>query len=111
MGDSTPTIAVPIWAIRPAGIDAVTCVEETKVVGWDEPFHVINVELVKLLPFAVRVKPGPPDSAPLGVMLVRVSGPGVTVKFTAFEVWFAFFAVIAIDPGSAIKAAGTAAVT
>ena len=53
----TVTTVVPGNADRGAGMEAVSCVAPTKVVGCAAPFQFTAASLVKFVPFTVRVKP------------------------------------------------------
>jgi hypothetical protein len=57
-------------SIRPAGTGAVNCVALTKEVASGAPFHITVEPELNPEPFTVSVKPGPPASAELGLMLV-----------------------------------------
>ena len=56
---ATVTPALPGKAASVAGIEAVSCVELTKVVAiiCDDPFQFTTASLVKFVPFTVKVKP------------------------------------------------------
>jgi hypothetical protein len=71
-GLNTVTWAVPAVAMSEAGMVAVSCVGETKVVVRSEPFQRTTEPLTKLVPFTVRGKLAPPAAAELGLMLVVV---------------------------------------
>jgi hypothetical protein len=84
----TVTAALPALAMSPAGIDAVTWPELTKVVARSAPFQRTRDEEMKLLPFTVSVKDAPPAVAEVGLMLV-IAGTGfaaVIVNVTEFEI-------------------------
>jgi len=53
----TVTTVVPGNADWEAGMEAVSCVALTKVVGCAAPFQFTAASLVKFVPFTVRVKP------------------------------------------------------
>ena len=59
--------------MRAAGTAAVSCVADTKVVVSRLPFQVTVVVPINPVPFAVRVKAGPPAATLDGEMLVSVS--------------------------------------
>jgi hypothetical protein len=83
----TVTLAVPVVAMRLAGMLAVSCVELTKVVGCSEPFQRIAEVWVKFDPMTVSVKAGPPGAAEDG-LIEEITGGGVAemVKVAAFDV-------------------------
>jgi hypothetical protein len=89
VGLNTVTVAVPAVTISEASIAAVSWVAETYVVVRFEPFHWTTEPLMKLLPFTVSVKAGPPAVAEAGLRPVVV-GTGLLaaliVKVWAFEV-------------------------
>ena len=88
VGLNTVTEAVPEAARSLAGILAVSWVALTKVVVRLPPFHRTVEVGTKPLPVTVRVKAGPPLTAPLGESDVR-TGAGfeaVIVNATAPEV-------------------------
>jgi hypothetical protein len=86
VGVNTCTAAVPAVRISAAVIAAVSCVALTNVVVRLPPFHCTTEVLMKLLPFTVNVKAGPPDVAELGTSEV-IAGIGVeAVNVRAFEV-------------------------
>lgn len=62
-GLKTVTSAVPPTAMSLEGIAAVSCVLLTKVVVWSAPFQRTTERALKLVPFTVRVNPGPPAVA------------------------------------------------
>src|SRR6266850_1973300 len=88
-GLNTVTCAVPGLAMSESGIEALTCEDETNVVGRFEPFHRTIDPGMKLLPFTVSVNAGPPAVADVGLRLVVV-GTGlvaaVIVNVCAFDV-------------------------
>jgi hypothetical protein len=53
----TDTTVVPGNADWGAGMEAVSCVAPTKVVGCAAPFQFTAASLVKFVPFTVKVKP------------------------------------------------------
>ena len=65
----TVMAAVPALAMSLAGISAVSLLKLTKVVGRSAPFQRTTDRGVRLLPFTVRVKAGPPARAEVGLML------------------------------------------
>ena len=73
MAAETSIATVPGAAIRAAGTAAVSCVADKKVVASRLPFQVTVVVPRNPVPFAVRVKAGPPAATLDGEMPVRVS--------------------------------------
>lgn len=55
--------------------------ELTKVIVRNAPFTETSELFVKPVPFRVTVKLAPPEAAEVGLMLVRVSGVFVVLKF------------------------------
>src|SRR5262249_33680263 len=113
-GVNTVTLGVPAAATSLAGMAAVSCVDETNVVGRLAPLTWTIEPLVKLEPVAVRVKAAPPAEAVVGLMLDRTgAGVGaVMVKARALEVPPpdpAVDTLIWADPALAISAAATVA--
>jgi hypothetical protein len=76
-GLNTVTCAVPATAMSEAGTEAVSCVDETKLVVRSEPFHLTTEPEIKFVPFTVRVNPAPPAVAEFGLRLVVV-GTGLS---------------------------------
>ncbi|MFZ0678236.1 MAG: hypothetical protein WAN07_11110, partial [Candidatus Binatus sp.] len=62
----TVTLLTPMLATSPAGIDAFTWFEETKLVVCPTVFHWTAVDAVRLHPQTARATPGPPATAELG---------------------------------------------
>src|SRR5882724_10918649 len=77
-GLNTVTDAVPTAATSVAGIAAVSCVAETKVVVRLAPFQRTIDPVMKLVPFMVSVNAGPPAAAEVGLKPVVV-GTGLPV--------------------------------
>jgi hypothetical protein len=84
-GFTTVTLTATTVAIWAALTWAVNCVALTKVVVSGVAFQFTTAAGSKPVPFTVRVNPGPPAVAELGLRLVIV-GPGLMVKATALEV-------------------------
>ena len=59
-GENTVTEALPTETMSALAIAAVSCEALTKVVGRSAPFQRTTDVEVKLLPFTVRLKAGPP---------------------------------------------------
>ena len=72
-GFTTLTLAVPIEAVRLAGIDAVSCVALTNAVANAFPFHCRIDPDTNPEPTAVSVRADPPAAAELGLRLLNVS--------------------------------------
>ena len=88
-GVKTVTDAVPAWARRVAGTNAVNWVLLTNVVAKLVPFHCTVEPSTKLTPFTVSVKPLLPAWTEFGlrpVMNGMLVGKSVAVKVTALEV-------------------------
>jgi hypothetical protein len=77
VGLKTVTLAVPAVAMSAARIDAVTWVALTYVVVRSVPFHLTTEPEMKLIPFTVSVKAGPPAVAEEGLRPV-VLGTGLS---------------------------------
>jgi hypothetical protein len=71
-GFTTVIGGVPALAIRDADTVAVSCVEETNVVVSAVPFQFTMEPLTKLVPFTVKVNPGPPAVAQVGLSELMV---------------------------------------
>src|SRR5262249_27055238 len=71
-GLKTVTFAIPAIARSEGVINAVNCLDETKVVGWSVPFHWTRELLAKFVPVTVRVNPGPPAVAEFGLIVMIV---------------------------------------
>jgi hypothetical protein len=116
-GLTTVTVAVPAVAISAARIDAVNCVELTKVVARFELFHCTtepSAPFTKLLPFTVRVKAWFPALRVCGDIEVRTGTELVTKKETPLDVpppVSEFDTVMVAVPAPVIRLAGTAAVS
>jgi hypothetical protein len=65
-GFVTVICASPPLAMSLAGMEALSCVLLTKVVGRVAPFHRTTEPETKLLPFTVKVNAGPPTAAAAG---------------------------------------------
>src|SRR5262249_28492309 len=113
-GVKTVTLGVPAAAMSAAGMLAVSCVDETNVVGRSAPFSRTTELAVKLEPAAVRVKAAPPAATAAGVMLLsagtglltaRVAGDGVPPPGGGVET------VTPSAPGKAMSLARMAAVS
>jgi hypothetical protein len=117
----TVTLALPIFAIRLPGTDAVNCVPFTKLVKSGEPFHCtvapelkIPPEDRKLLPKTVRLNVDPPAIAELGLSDV-MTGPttvtGLTLNVSALEAVIPGFTTVTLAlPTFVIRLPGTVAV-
>jgi hypothetical protein len=79
---ATLTMAVPMPAIRLAGIAAVICVALTAVVGTVVPFHCTAAPEVNPVPFTVNVKAAVPAATVLGLsdVMVGMAGARVTLR-------------------------------
>ena len=107
---ATVTEAVPGLAIRDAVTVAVSCVEETKVVGSALPFQfTVEVE-TKFVPFTVNVNCISPAEAQIGLSELIV-GAALIVNVCAPDVPPHPPTVIEAVPGVAMSAAGTVAVS
>src|SRR5260370_12646443 len=73
-GDATDTSGARGVAMSAAGIDAVSFVLDTTVVGRVEPSHFIAEVDTNRFPVTVSVNPGSPATAELGVKVV-INGP------------------------------------
>jgi hypothetical protein len=71
-GLTTAIEAVPAVAMRAAGTVAVSCVAETNVVVNAVPLQFTVEPLTKLVPLTVKVNPGPPAVAQVGLSEVIV---------------------------------------
>ena len=103
--------AVPAVAMRAAGTVAVSCVAETNVVVSAVPFQ-FTVEIVaKFVPLTVKVNPGPPAVAQVGLSELIVGGATI-VNVTGFDAEpVEFLTVTGAVPAVAISAASTIAVS
>jgi hypothetical protein len=103
--------AVPAVAMRAAGTVAVSCVAETNVVVSAVPFQ-FTVEIVaKFVPLTVKVNPGPPAVAQVGLSELIVGGAAI-VNVTGFDAEpVEFLTVTGAVPAVAISAASTIAVS
>jgi hypothetical protein len=87
VGVNTLTSALPAVAMSAADIAAVSCVEETNVVGRSVPFQRTTESVTKRLPLTVSVNIAPPALADAGLRLEIVGTPGLLiVKVRALEV-------------------------
>ena len=86
VGLKTVTFAVPAVATSLAGMAAVSCVLETKVVGRSLPFQRTTAPLTKFVPVMVRVNPPLPATVVDGLMAVIVGDGFVMVKVAALDV-------------------------
>ena len=103
--------AVPTLAMRPKGTVAVSCVEETNVVVNGLPFQFTVEIAAKFVPFTVKVNPGPPAVAQVGLSELMV-GSATIVNCTELDGWpLEFLTVTCAVPAVAIFAAGTIAVS
>lgn len=95
-GLKTLTFAVPAFTTSVAGITAVTCVAETKVVTRSAPFQRMTAPLTKLLPLTASVNWLLPEAMELGARLVATgTGFGGIIVKVADEV--------VPPPGSGLK--------
>src|SRR5882724_3947308 len=78
LGLLTVMLAVPAVRMSLAGIEAVNWVALTKVVVRSNPFHRTVEAETKLVPVTVRVKPGNPASAELGLS-PEIAGAGLLI--------------------------------
>ena len=78
-GFVTVTNAVPAVAMSLAGIEAVSCVAFTNVVGRATPLKLTTAPLMKFDPFTVSVNPAEPATAEAGTRDV-ITGAEVTVS-------------------------------
>jgi hypothetical protein len=85
LGLLTVTLAVPAVSISPAEMEAVNFLELLKVVVRSDPFHCTLAAETKLEPFTVRVKPGSPATAELGLIPVT-DGTGLLTVRVSFLV-------------------------
>jgi hypothetical protein len=76
-GLNTVTLAVPAVAMSEARIEAVSCVDETKLVLRSKPFHLTTEPEMKLVPLTMSVKAAPPAVAEVGLRFVVV-GTGLS---------------------------------
>ena len=81
----TLTLALPVVAIRLAGTAAVNWALVTKVVLSGDPFHKTMALFRNPVPFATRVKVGPPTVAAFGVIVVSVSCGELVTKVRTLE--------------------------
>jgi hypothetical protein len=79
----TVTLAVPAVSMSPAEMEAVNFVELLKVVVRSDPFHRTLAAETKLEPFTVRVNPGSPATAELGLIPVT-DGTGLLILSVNF---------------------------
>ncbi len=75
---TTVTGMAPAAVISAAGISAVNCVDETKVVMRSKPFHCTCEVCTKSVPFMVSVKAAPPTVEEEGIKLL-IPGTGFSV--------------------------------
>jgi len=111
-GVTTVTEAVPAVAMREAGTVAVSCVEEPGFVASGAPFQFTVEPETKFVPFTVKMNPGPPAVAQVGLSELIV-GTALIVKVWAVDVAPAqgFATVIEAVPAVAMREAGTVAVS
>lgn len=83
--------AVPALAIRDAGTVAVSCMEETNVVPNAVPFHFTVEPETKFVPFTVKVNPGPPAAAQVGLSELMVGTALIVITRVAFPVYMQGF--------------------
>ena len=76
MGLLTVMLAAPAETMSLAGMEAVSFVALLKVVVRSDPFHRTVAPETKLDPLTVRVKPGSPASAELG-LIPEIEGTGL----------------------------------
>jgi hypothetical protein len=114
-GVKTVTAVTAGVAISLPGIEAVSSVLLTKVVGRGEPFQRTSDVIAKPVPITDRVKAGPPAGVDAGLRRVTVGlgFPTTIDNVTAFDVpppGAGLKTVTLADPTAAISAAGIAAV-
>ena len=122
-GFTTVTVADPADAVRAAGTVAVSCVALTQVVASVVPFHWTTEPgsscwtqtqgEMKLAPFTVRVKSGPPATTDAGLRPEIAGTRGVTVKVAMFELAPDGYELNTWNrsvPGDIVRSRGTATV-
>ena len=102
---------MPAATIRLAGTAAVSLIALTNVVVSAAVPHFAVAPETKLVPLIVKVNAAPPAVAELGLRLVIVGTPGLMVKVAPAEAPPAVVTVTLAVPGTAIKAAGTVALS
>ena len=85
---TTVTGMVPVAVISAAGISAVNCADEIKVVVRSKLFHCTCEVCTKLAPFTVRVKAAPPVKEEEGLTLLII-GTGLCTSVLAVALLFA----------------------
>jgi hypothetical protein len=89
VGLLTVMLAAPAETMSLAGMEAVSFVALLKVVVRSDPFHRTVAPETKLDPLTVRVKPGSPASAELG-LIPEIDGTGLLTVSVSFLVVLAF---------------------
>jgi hypothetical protein len=89
VGLLTVMLAAPAETMSLAGMEAVSFVALLKVVVRSDPFHRTVAPETKLDPLTVRVKPGSPASAELG-LIPEIEGTGLLTVSVSFLVVLAF---------------------
>lgn len=113
-GFITVMLNVPAVVRSLAGMEAVTCVELTKVVVRAEPAKFTTELLMKFVPFTVKVKAASPTFLLVGKMLVVVGRGLLTVNVCALDVpppGVGFVTVILNVPAAVKSLAGIEAVS
>ena len=83
-GFTTVTVLEPAVAMAAAGIDAVTWLAFTKVVGCEVPANCTKVELLKFVPLTVNTKAEPPVNVVCGLIELRLG-----MGFSTLNDWLA----------------------
>ena len=98
----TVTLAVPGAAMSLAGTAAVSLIALTNVVASVLPFHFAVAPETKFVPLIVRVKPGPPALAELGLKVAIMGVRGLIVNVAPGEVPLGVTTVTVAEPAVAI---------
>jgi hypothetical protein len=107
----TVTLAVPAFAIRLAGTDAVSWAALPNAVVSTVVPHFAVAPDTKFVPLIVKVKAAPPAVAEAGLKLVIAGGGGLMVNVAPAEVPPPVVTVTLAVPAVAIRLAGTEAVS
>lgn len=109
---ATVMVAVPDEAINPAETEALTWVELLKAVGRGAPFQCTLTDGSKLEPVTMRVNPGPPATAEVGLRLLTVGAAPMTLNWSELELPPpGYDTATRTWPAEAIRLAGTVAVS